>query len=79
MSVALVDQVLDALAGTEGEMVFFPKSEHAGNGLPSPFPLFLGKRGRCAGSRFQRPFDDFLRRSAHTASERRFEQLLPVR
>jgi hypothetical protein len=60
-------------------MVLFPKSKHAGNGLPAPFPLFLGKRGRCAGSRFQSPFDGFLRRTAYTAGERRFEQLLPVR
>jgi hypothetical protein len=57
--VALVDHVLDALAGTEGEMVLFPKSERAGDGLP-PFPLFLGKRGRRAGDRFQSVFDDFL-------------------
>jgi hypothetical protein len=74
-----VYQVLDAIAGTEGEMVLFPKSDHAGDGLPPLFPLFLGKRGRCAGSRFQSPFDDFLGRAAHTAGERRFEQLPPVR
>ena len=76
--VAFVDQVLDALAGTEGEMVVFTKSEHTGNGLAAPFQLFLGKRGRCAGSRFQSPFDDLLGRTAHTAGKRRFQQLLPV-
>ena len=76
--VAFVDQVLDALAGTEGEMVVSMKSEHAGNGLAAPFQLFLGKRGRCAGGHFQSPFDDLLRRTAHTAGKRRFQQLLPV-
>jgi hypothetical protein len=76
---ALMDQILDTLARTEGEMVFFPKSEHAGDGLPPPFALFLGKRGCPAGRRFQSVFDDFLRRTTDTASERRFEQLLPVR
>jgi len=73
-----MDQVLNALAGTEGEMVFLPKSEHAGDGLPPPFPLFLGKRGRCDGSSFQSPFDDFLRRTTHTTSERSLKQRLPV-
>ena len=43
---ALMDEVLDALAGTEGEMVFLPKSEHAGDGLPPPLPLCLGARLR---------------------------------
>ena len=43
---ALVDQVLDALAGTEGEMVLFPKCDHAGNGLSPPLALFIGRRGR---------------------------------
>ena len=74
-----MDQVLDALAGAEGEMVFFPKSEHACDGLPPPFPLFFGKRGRRAGSSFQSPFDDFLRRTTHTVSECRLKQRLPVR
>jgi len=60
-------------------MVLFPKSLHAGNSLPPAFPLFLGKRGRCAGSRLQSPFDDLLGRAAHTARERRFKQSLPVR
>jgi hypothetical protein len=78
MFAALVDQVLDALAGTEGEMVLFPKSDHAGNGLP-PLPLFIGKRRRHATGRFKSPFDDFLGRAAHTSGERRFQQLLPVR
>ena len=75
---ALADEVLDALAGTEGEMVVSMKSEHAGNGLAAPFQLFPGKRGRCAGGHFQSPFDDLLRRTAYTASKRRFQQLLPV-
>ena len=79
MLAALVDEVLDALAGTEGEMVLFPKSDHAGNGLPPPFPLFIGKRGRHTAGRFKSPFDDFLRRAAHTTGERRFQQSLPVR
>ncbi len=73
-----MNQVLDALAGTEREMVFFPKSEHAGHSLPPPFPFFFGKRGRCADSYFQSPLDDLLGRTAHAASERRFEHLLPV-
>ena len=77
--VALVDQVLDALAGTEGEMVLFPKGDHAGNGPPPPFARFIGKCNRPTGGCFQSPFDDFLRRPAHTAGKRRFAQLLPVR
>jgi hypothetical protein len=76
--VALVDQVLDALAGTEGEMVLFPKSKHVGNGLPTLFPFFLGRRRRHTARGFKSSFNDFLRRTADTASERRFEELLPV-
>ena len=52
---ALVDQVLDALAGTEGEMVLFPKSGHAGNSLTAPLQFFIGKRARHAGGRFNEP------------------------
>jgi hypothetical protein len=76
--VALVDEVLDALARTEGEVVLLPKSKHAGHSSPPPFPLFFGEGVPCAGSRLQRPYHDFLGRTAHTASERGFEQLLPM-
>jgi hypothetical protein len=74
-----MDQVMDAQTGTQGEMVFIPESEHACNGLAAPFPLFIGKRNRPTGSRFKSPFDDFLRRAAHTSGERGFEQLPAVR
>ncbi len=74
-----MDEVLDALAGTEGEMVLFSKSEHARDGLAPPLPLFIGKGGCWAGSHFQSAFDDFFGRTAHTAVERSLEQLLPVR
>src|ERR1035437_1085461 len=77
--VALVDQVLDALAGTEGEMVLFPKSDHPGNSLTATLQLFIGKRACHTAGRFKSPFDDFLRRQAHTAGERRFQQFLPVK
>ncbi len=40
---AFVNQVLDALTGTEREMVLFPESDHAGNSLTAPLHLFLGK------------------------------------
>ncbi len=74
-----MDQVLDAEAGTQGEMVFFPESENAGDGLAAPFPLLIGNRSRPTGRRFESPFDDFLGRAAHTSGERGFEQLLAVR
>ncbi len=74
-----MDQVLDAFDWTEPEMVFLPKSEHAGNRLPPPFPLLLRKRRRGAGSRLKSAFDDFLGRATHTAGERRFKEPLPVR
>ena len=38
-----MDQVLDALAGTQGEMVFFPERQHAGDCLAAVLPLFIGK------------------------------------
>jgi len=79
MFMALVDQVLDALAGTKGEMVFFPKGQHTGDGPPSLFTLSLGKRGYCTARRLQSTLDDFLGRTAHTAGQRCREQLLPVR
>ena len=75
---ALTHQVADAQAGTQGEMVFFPKSEHGCNGLAPPLPLSIGKRSSPTGSRFESPFDEFLRRTAHTAGERGFDQLLAV-
>ena len=74
-----MDQVLDAEAGTQGEMVSFPESEHACNRLAAPFPLFIGKRSRPTGGRFESPFDDFLSRAAHAAGERGLQQLLAVR
>lgn len=77
--VPLVDQVLYALTGTEGEMVLLPKSGHAGNGLTAPLPLFIGKRARHTAGCFQSPFDDFFGRPAHIARECRFQQFLPVR
>jgi hypothetical protein len=41
-----MNEVLDALARTEGEMVLFPKCEHARNGLAPPFALVFGKGHR---------------------------------
>jgi hypothetical protein len=60
-------------------MILFPKRKHAGDGLAPPLPLFFGKGGRGAGGGLQSALDDFLGGAAHTASERRLEQLLPVR
>ena len=60
-------------------MVLLPESDHVGNSLTAPLQLFTGKRSLHTAGRFQSPFDDFLRRPAHTAGERRFEQFLPVR
>jgi hypothetical protein len=74
-----MDQVPDAQTGTQREVVFLPKSEHAGYCLASLFPLFIGKRDRPTGSCFESPLDDFLRRAAHTTGERGFDQLLAVR
>ena len=56
-----------------------PKSGHAGNCLPSPRQFFVRKRARHGAGRFKSPFDDFLRRPAHTACERSFKQFLAVR
>jgi hypothetical protein len=55
-----MDQVLDAEAGTQGEMVFFPESENAGDRLAAPLPLLIGRGSRPTGRRFESPFDDFL-------------------
>ena len=60
-------------------MVFFPKNDHSGNSLKAPLQFFIGKRVRHTAGRFKSPFDDFLRRPAHTAGECRFKQFLPVR
>ena len=76
---ALVDQVLYALARAEGEMVLIPKSDHTGNSLTAPLQIFLGRRARHTAGHFQSPFDDFLWRATHTEGERRFKQFLPVR
>jgi hypothetical protein len=54
-------------------------NQHAGDGLASPLPLFIGKCSAPTGCHFESPFDDFLRRAAHTTGERGFEQLLAVR
>ena len=77
--VSLMNQVLNAQAGTEREMVFFAKSQHACNRLAAPFALFIGKRDRPNASRFESSFEDFLRRAANTAGERGFQQLLAAR
>ena len=60
---ALVDQVLDAFAGTEGEMVLFPKSDHAGNRPTAPLQLLIGKRARRTTGRLKSPFDHLDRKS----------------
>jgi hypothetical protein len=73
-----MDQVLDAQAGTQGEMVLITKSEHVGDRLAALFPFFIGNHSRTTGCRFESPFHDFLGRAAHTAGERGFEQLLTV-
>jgi len=41
--VALMNEVLNAFAGTEGEVEFLSKREHPGDS-PPPFALVLGKR-----------------------------------
>ena len=48
--VSLMNQVLNAQAGTEREMVFFAKSQHACNRLEAPFPLFDGERKQPTAS-----------------------------
>ena len=53
MLVALVDEVLDAQAGPQSEVVFLPESEDAGDGQAAPFPLFIEERNRPASGRFQ--------------------------
>ena len=42
------------------------------------FPSSSESVALYTAGRFKSPFHDFLRRAAHTAGERRFEQLLPV-
>ena len=41
-----MNEVLNALARTEGEVEFFSKREHSGYSLAPPFALVFGK-GRC--------------------------------
>jgi hypothetical protein len=74
-----MNQVLNAEAGAQSEMVFLPEGEHACNGPAAPLVLFIGKRGHPTGGRFESPFDDFLGRAAHAAGERGFQELLAVR
>jgi hypothetical protein len=76
---AFMDEVLDSLARTEGEVVLLLKSEHAGHRSTPPFLVLFGKGVHGSGSRLQCSFHDFLGRTAYTAGERRLEQLLPVR
>jgi len=48
-------------------------------GRRPPLALFLGRCVCGAGGGLQSPLHNFLGRTAYTASERRFQQLLPVR
>jgi hypothetical protein len=74
--VALMDQVRNAHAGPQPEVIFLAEREHASDGLPTPFSLLLRKRDLLSHYGFQGMFDNFFRRAAESAGERVFQHFL---
>ena len=74
--VALMDQIRNAQAGPQTEMIFLAERKHAGDGLTTPFPLLLRKCNLLSGDRFQGTFDNFFRGAAESAGERGFQHFL---